>query len=135
MLQLNRLLLAALLALATLAPATGQSLSPMRKTGPSPTDTKGFKVVVGNPYEGRMTFNVTPMDPTFTDPVPDAVAKPARITLAPGHSRSVIIAFKIGPQQKERTIGLCITPELDGPIQPRVCGTYTGVRVNAGAGR
>lgn len=109
------------------ADAAAQSLTPMARTGVTPTAVKAFKLLVGNPYPGRMTFLVVPMDPGFRLPVEDAVAKPDRLVIAPGHARSVIVAFKIDPTLKERTIGLCIIPEaLDGPILPRVCGRYTG---------
>jgi hypothetical protein len=107
--------------------ATAQSLTPMERSGITPTGTKGFKLLVGNPYPNRMTFLVLPMDPSFVEPVTDAVAKPSRVTIGPGHGRAVILAFKIDPAQKERTIGLCIVPEkFEGPILPRVCGRYTG---------
>jgi hypothetical protein len=107
--------------------ALAQSLTPMERTGITPTGTKGFKLLVGNPYPTRMTFLVMPMDPQFTTGIADAVAKPGRITIAPGHARSVIVAFKIDPTQKERTIGLCIVPDkFEGPVLPRVCGRYTG---------
>jgi hypothetical protein len=124
-----RTLIAALALAAALgaAPAFAQSLTPMEKLGETPTDTKGFKVVIGNPYPTRMTFVVTPMDPTFSTEVGGAVVKPGKITIAPGHQRTVILAFKIDPAQKERTIGLCVVPyKFEGPILPRVCGRYTG---------
>ena len=67
------------------------------------------------------------MDPQFAEEVGDAVVKPETITIAPGHARTVIVAFKIDPIQKERTIGLCVMPyKFEGPILPRVCGRYTG---------
>ena len=116
----------ALVALAANA-AAAQSLTPMTRSGTTPGGTKGFKLLVGNPYPMRMTFLVQPLDPGFSEPAPDAVAQPGRVTLAPGHRRSVILAFKIDPLEKERTIGLCIVPEeFEGPILPRVCGRYTG---------
>ena len=119
-------LAAVVLALAA-SPAASQSLSPMERVGVTPSDTKGFKLLVGNPYSQRMTFSVVPMDPEFTTPIEGAVVKPARVTLAPGRGRSVIVAFKIDPSQKERTIGVCIMPEnFEGPVLPRVCGRYTG---------
>ena len=45
-------------------------------TGTAPTDIKGFKLVVGNPYPDRMTFVITPMNPEFTAVVDDAVIHP-----------------------------------------------------------
>jgi hypothetical protein len=121
------LILAALSVALGCAPAAAQSLSPMERTGVTPTDVKGFKLLVGNPYPTRMTFLVVPMDPEFTVAITDAVAKPGKVTIAPGHGRSVILAFKINPTQKERTIGLCIVPDkFEGPVLPRVCGRYTG---------
>lgn len=125
----------AMLAL-TIGCAQAQSLSPMRSQGPTPSDIKGFRVSVGNPYQQRMVFSIVPMDPGFTLVAEGAVAKPNRVALAPGSSRSVLVAFKIDPHSKERTIGLCITPEaIAGPILPRVCGTYTGVKLRSGSGR
>jgi hypothetical protein len=104
-----------------------QSLTPMEHAGTTPSDTKGFKLLVGNPYPTKMTFLVMPMDPGFAGEVGDAVVKPQKVTIGPGHARSVIVAFKIDPIQKERTIGLCVVPyKFDGPILPRVCGRYTG---------
>ena len=114
--------------------AMAQSLSPMHKTGTTPTDIKGFRLLVGNPYPGRMTFVITPMNPQFTEVAADAVVRPAEIRLAPGSGRSVMVQFRIGTPRKERTIGVCISPkDIEGPVLPRVCGTYTGVLI-AGAG-
>ncbi len=119
----------------SVASAQAQSLAPTRGKGPTPSLVKGFNVVVGNPYKTRMTFLLTVMDPTFTNPAPNSVVQPASVTLAPGYSRPVIVAFKLNPNAKERTIGLCITPEkIAGPIRPRVCGTYTGVRLKGAGG-
>lgn len=113
--------------------ALGQSLSPMEKKGPTPTAEKGFRLNVGNPYDSRLTFVVVPMDPDFNVPVGDAVVRPAEFRLAPGASRSVIVRFKIDPKNRERTIGVCVSPkDLGGSILPRVCGRYTGFVVTAG---
>lgn len=99
----------------------------MTKEGMTPSETKGFRVAVGNPYSDRMTFIAVPMESDFSTMAADAVAKPPRLRLAPGQTRSVIVAFKIDSTRKERTIALCIMPEgLEGPILPRVCGLYTG---------
>lgn len=122
-----RALILAVALLGLPAGAAAQSLSPMERTGVTPSDTKGFKLLVSNPYARRMTFNIVPMDSEFITPIEGAVARPARLTLAPGKGRSVIVAFKIDPSNKERTIGVCITPEnFEGPVLPRVCGRYTG---------
>ena len=115
--------------------AMAQSLSPMHKTGTTPSDIKGFRLLVGNPYPDRMTFMITPMNPEFTEVAPDAIVKPAEIRLAPGMGRSVIVQFRIGSPRKERTIGVCISPkDLEGPVLPRVCGTYTGVLIGSVGG-
>jgi hypothetical protein len=117
---------ASLLCAATAA-STAQSLTPMQRAGGTPSDTKGFKLLVGNPYPGRMTFRVSAMDAEFVREVEGAMVKPSILTLAPGKARSIIVAFRIDPAIKERTIGVCIQPEnFDGPILPRVCGRYTG---------
>ena len=109
------------------APAAAQSLSPMEKAGYTPSATKGFRLNVGNPYRQRMTFVLTPMLPDYRTPAAGAKVTPARLTLAPGHSRRVLFVFDIDPARKERTIALCITPQsITGPILPRVCGRYTG---------
>lgn len=121
---------AAVLAAALLltAPIAAQSLSPMHKTGTTPTDIKGFKLLVGNPYDDRMTFTITPMNADFTMVAEDAVVRPNEVRLAPGAGRSVTVQFRIGASNKERTIGVCISPkDLEGPVLPRVCGTYTGI--------
>jgi hypothetical protein len=115
--------------------AIAQSLSPMHKTGTTPTDVKGFRLLVGNPYPDRMTFVITPMNPEFTQIAADAVVRPAEIRLAPGMGRSVVVQFRIGSPRKERTIGVCISPkDLEGPVLPRVCGTYTGVLIASTGG-
>ena len=115
-------------------PAAAQSLQPMEKAGFTPSSTKAFRLLVGNPYAKRMTFVITPMNTDFTAPAPNAKVRPAKLVMAPGFSRQVILSFDIDPKAKERTIGLCVMPEdLDGPILPRVCGLYTGRM--AGAGR
>ncbi len=115
------------------ATAHAQSLSPMRNLGVTPSDIKGFRLVVGNPYKTRMTFLVLPMDPQFKVAAANAVVSAPEIRLAPGASRPVIVTFKIDPALKERTIGVCVQPkDLEGTILPRVCGTYTGKLLSAG---
>jgi hypothetical protein len=115
--------------------AQAQSLSPMHKTGTTPSDIKGFRLLVGNPYPGRMTFVITATNPEFTEIAPDAVVQPSELRLAPGSGRSVIVQFRIGSTRKERTIGVCISPkDLEGPVLPRVCGTYTGIVIGSGGG-
>lgn len=113
--------------------ANAQSLSPMRNMGVTPSDVKGFRLVVGNPYPTRMTFLVIPMDAKFKVIAADAVVSAREIRLAPGASRPVIVTFKIDSALKERTIGVCVQPkDLEGTILPRVCGTYTGKLLSAG---
>lgn len=125
--------IAATLALMAL-PASAQSLSPMRKAGATPSEIKAFKLQVGNPYDQRMTFIVVPMDPKFEHAVESARVLPNEVRLAPGAARGVTLQFKIDQETKERTIGVCVMPkELGGPVLPRVCGTYTGRIVTAGA--
>ena len=115
------------LGLAVAAPAAAQSLSQLEKSGITPSDRKAFRLEVGNPYDRRMTFVLVPLLPDYQTPTSGVVVKPARLTMAPGFSRPVIVTFDIDPAKKERTIALCVMPEnLDGPILPRVCGLYTG---------
>jgi hypothetical protein len=115
------------------SPAQAQSLSPMRNLGLTPSTIKGFRLIVGNPYKTRMTFLVLPMDAKFRTAAADAVVSAPELRLAPGASRPVIVQFKIDPQIKERTIGVCVQPkDLEGPVLPRVCGTYTGKLLSAG---
>lgn len=115
------------MAAAWVVTADAQSLSPMRKHGTTPSEIKGFRLTVGNPYDRRMTFIMAPMEPGFETAAGEASVIPAMLTLAPGESRQVILAFRIPEAEGERTIGLCITPrDIEGPILPRVCGTYTG---------
>ena len=130
---MQRLMLVSLLAVLLATGSTAaQSLSPMRAEGNTPSDAKGFRLTVGNPYATRMIFLIIPMTPDFSQPVADAVVNAPELRLAPGASRPVIVTFKIDPPLKERTIGVCVQPkDLDGPILPRVCGTYTGRRLDA----
>ncbi|MGV3490869.1 MAG: hypothetical protein ACO1OG_06045 [Devosia sp.] len=131
--QLKTVIAAALLACLACGVAAGQSLQPMRKTGGTPSDTKAFRLLVGNPYQDRMTFIAMVMDPSFSHGVDGAVVSPAEFRLAPGAQRNVIVKFKIDPNLKERTIAVCILPkDLAGPVLPRVCGTYTGRMPGAG---
>lgn len=133
--QLRAVVLALVLAIGAGTDVSAQSLSPMRAHGPTPSDIKGFRLRVGNPYPGPMVFDIVPMDPQFRFAVGDAVAQPNRVVLAPNATRSVIVAFKIDADKKERTIGLCVVPaNLSGNILPRVCGTYRGTKL-AGTGR
>ena len=126
---------AAVLGLALQVPANAQSLSPMHANGLTPSDTKGFRLMVGNPYKTAMTFVIAPMDPSFQHPAEHAVVQPSEVRLAPGASRSVLVAFRIGPGQKERTIGVCIQPkDIKGTVLPRVCGTYSGTMVTRPGG-
>ena len=107
--------------------AAAQSLSPMHNTGMTPSDTKGFRLIVGNPYSVKMTFLVIPMDTSFTTAAKNAEVNFPEVTMAPGMKRQVIVTFKIDPAVKERTIGVCVQPkDLESTILPRVCGTYTG---------
>jgi hypothetical protein len=113
--------------------AAAQSLSPMRNEGTTPSNIKGFRLLVGNPYQAKMTFLVIPMDPKFTTLAADAEVNFPEVTMAPGMKRQVIVTFKIDPALKERTIGVCVQPKnLDSTILPRVCGTYIGRLRNAG---
>lgn len=115
------------LGLAIAAPALAQSLSPLEKSGLTPSDRKAFRLQVGNPYERRMTFSLLPMLPDYETSAKGVVIKPAELTLAPGITRNIIVTFDIDPAKKERTIALCVMPKaMDGPILPRVCGLYTG---------
>ena len=120
-------LLALLLGLGLAAPVAAQSLSPLEKTGVTPSDRKAFRLVVGNPYKQKMTFDVIPMQPDYQTPAAGAKVNYPRITMGPGISRQIISTFDIDPKVKERKIALCIQPaSLDGPILPRVCGLYVG---------
>ena len=130
-----RLTLATMALLMSVAGVAAQSLSPMHKSGNTPSDTKGFRLTVGNPYKKPMTFVIIPMNTAFTTLADHAVAQPSEVRLAPGHSRSVLVAFRIGPDGKERTIGVCVQPKsIEGTVLPRVCGTYTGTVVGNGTG-
>lgn len=134
--MLLRLSLAALVGLAALVAASAaaaQSLSPMRADGSTPSEIKGFRLTVGNPYRQRMVFEIIPMDAKFERVAANAAVSAPEIRLAPGASRPVIVQFKIDPKSKERTIGVCVQPkDLDGPVLPRVCGTYTGRLIGPG---
>ena len=125
--QLTAPAIAALLLLAFAGAASAQSLSPMRNDGETPSMIKGFKLFVGNPYKTRMTFQIIPMDPKFEVLAANAAVNFPEITMAPGTTRQVIVTFRIDPQLKERTIGVCVQPKsIEGTVMPRVCGTYTG---------
>lgn len=114
------------------APAGAQSLSPMRNAGTTPSDIKGFRLVVGNPYRTRLVFAVRLTDDKFAADATGAVVNAPEFALAPGASRPIIVQFRIAPNAKERTIGVCISPkDLAGPLLPRVCGLYTGRRPGA----
>ena len=131
--QLNALVFAAIAAAGLAGAAHAQSLSPMHNSGTTPSDVKGFKLFVGNPYPMRMTFQVIPMDPKFQVAAADAAVNFPEITMAPNTTRQVIVTFKIDPARKERTIGVCVQPkDLGGTVLPRVCGTYTGKLLSAG---
>ena len=119
--------IAVLLLAALTGTASAQSLSPMRNDGETPSMIKGFKLFVGNPYKSRMTFDILPMDPKFEVAALDAAVNFPELTMAPGTTRQVIVTFRIDPQLKERTIGVCVQPKsIEGTVMPRVCGTYTG---------
>jgi hypothetical protein len=131
--QLNPILAALFLSLAAGGAAHAQSLSPMHNTGSTPSDVKGFKLYVGNPYKSKMTFQILPMDAKFKVAAADATVNFPEITMAPSVTRQVIVLFKIEPPLKERTIGVCVQPkDLASTVLPRVCGTYTGKLLGAG---
>ena len=118
---------------ATAGAAGAQSLSPMHNSGVTPSDIKGFRLSVGNPYPRRMTFLVLPMEPGFRVAAAAAAVDFPQLTLAPNTSRQVIVTFRILPPHKERTIGVCVEPkDLRGTVLPRVCGTYTGRLIGVG---
>jgi hypothetical protein len=76
---------------------------------------------------------MVPMQPDYRTPANNDVVNYPTLTMAPGFSREVIVTFAIDPNQKERTIALCVMPKaIDGPILPRVCGLYTGRMAGAG---
>lgn len=125
--------LGAALALTLATPALAQSLSPLEKTGVTPSDRKAFRLTVGNPYAKRMTFELVPMQADYLTPAKNVVVNYPTLTMAPGFTRQVIVTFDIDPARKERTIALCVMPKaIDGPILPRVCGLYTGRMAGAG---
>jgi len=125
--MLRALTICAVTVLFGAAAAEGQSLSPMHSEGTTPSDIKGFRLTVGNPYKTRMTFVIIPMDPKFQVVAQDAQVNFPELTMAPGFSRQVIVTFKIPAPRKERTIGVCVQPkDLESTVLPRVCGTYTG---------
>lgn len=131
--QLKSPLIAVLLVLAAGGAASAQSLSPMRNDGETPSNIKGFKLSVGNPYKTRMVFEVLPVDPKFEVLAADAAVNFSELAMAPGTTRQVIVTFRIDPQIKERTIGVCVQPkQIEGTVMPRVCGTYTGRLQRAG---
>jgi hypothetical protein len=131
--QLKPLPLAIALGLLWTGAAFGQSLSPMHNSGSTPSDVKGFRLTVGNPYRQAMTFLVIPMDTKFRIAAADAAINFPEITMGPGTTRQVIVTFKIDAARKERTIGVCVQPkDLPGTVLPRVCGTYTGKLLRAG---
>ncbi|MDB5541858.1 MAG: hypothetical protein JWQ89_3585 [Devosia sp.] len=126
-LKLAILAMAVATGLAIAAPAAAQSLSPLEKSGVTPSDKKAFRLTIGNPYNRRMTFVLVPLAPDYKTPIDGVVIRPAELTMAPGFSRQVIVTFDIDHKKRERTIALCVMPKaLDGPILPRVCGRYTG---------
>lgn len=125
--------IAATLVLALAGPTLAQSLSPLEKTGVTPSDRKAFRLTVGNPYPKRMTFELVPLQADYQTPAKNVVVNYPTLTMAPGLTRQVIVTFAIDPNQKERTIALCVMPKaIDGPILPRVCGLYTGRMAGAG---
>lgn len=132
-LKLAALALAIAAGLAIATPVAAQSLSPLEKSGITPSDRKAFKLTIGNPYERRMTFVLVPLAPDYETPIKGVTIQPAELTMAPGFSRQIIVTFDIDPAKKERTIALCVMPKaLDGPILPRVCGRYTGRMASRG---
>ena len=129
--QLTR---APLLALALIAAqgraADAQSVSPLRKEGTTFTQRKAFYVNVGNPYRRAMTFRLRTVEADFSTPAPGSVVRPDTLRLGANRTKRVVVAFTIPEGSRERQIVLCVEPEgIEGPVQPRVCGTYTGRRI------
>ena len=125
--QLTNLLRVGLALVVLTGPVCAQSLSPMRKSGFTPTDTKGFRLDIGNPFRKPMTFVIVPMDTKFNTIAEQAMVTPSEARLPPGGTRSVVVQFRIPPAYKERSIGVCVYPkDLEGQVLTRVCGTYTG---------
>ena len=110
--------------------ASAQSVTPLRKEGTTLTDKKAFYVNVGNPYKVPMVFSLAPMEADYATPADHVVIRPSKLKLGVNKTKRVIFMFEIQKDQKERKVALCVTPEgIEGPVQPRVCGTYVGKRL------
>lgn len=124
---IHRFAIAALVVVAGLGAAHAQSLSPLQKAGDTSSARKAFRLVVGNPYNRRMTFSLVPMQSDYVTPTTGAVVNYPRLTMAPGFSRQVILTFDIDPRKEGAdNCALRHARKSDGPILPRVCGLYTG---------
>lgn len=127
---MRTVVLSAVLAGVFVTSATAQSVSPLRKEGTTLTDRKGFYINVGNPYDRTMVFDLAPMEADYATPATRVAVRPRVLRLAPGRSKRVTFMFEIQKDQKERKVALCVSPtNLEGAVLPRVCGTYTGVRL------
>ena len=129
--QLIRGTTLALVLLAAQAQAAGaQTVTPLRKEGTTLTQKKAFYVNIGNPYNTPMTFSLRTLESDFTTPAEGSVVRPNKVKLGVNRTRRVIVAFTIPEESRERQIALCVMPEgIEGPVRPRVCGTYTGKRL------
>lgn len=127
---IGRIAVAVVCAAVFVTAASAQSVTPLRKEGTTLTDKKAFYVNVGNPYKAPMVFSLTPMEADYQTLASKTVVRPARVKLGVGQTKRIVFMFEIQKDQKERKVALCVSPEnLDGPVLPRVCGTYTGKRL------
>ena len=72
--------------------AAAQSVSPIKKSGVTPTNRKAFYVTIRNPYPAPMTFSLTPMEPDFEKEAKGTKVLPDTVTLGQDRQRRVFAA-------------------------------------------
>jgi hypothetical protein len=121
--------MAATLGVLAASQAAAQGLSPLSRSGLTPSDRKAFHIAAHNPYPRPMDFELHVLDPETGAPASGARVVPDAVRLGPNGGRRVTLMFTVPPTGEERTVVLCIQPsDFPGPFLPRVCGRYAGRR-------
>lgn len=107
-----------------------QGLSPMQKTGSTPSDRKLFRLSIINPYPKEMRYELSAED-VHTQHMQSDVKFTGRTgSLPPQSQRKILVVIPV--PEGRRDIRICLRfPELQGTVRPRVCGDYSAVALRS----
>lgn len=102
-----------------------QGITPLVKEGKTSGNKKIFSIVIMNPYNQRMRYEMQAFDKKTGQEQPD-IKFSGRKGVIPRYGQKKLMVY-IPVQDGDRASRVCIIfPELqEGTIRPRVCGDYT----------